>query len=85
MRKLYKFYTWMLVVTSFLSSNQYAKHEKYTVRNSGATSMTDKELEQIDAHRLQSYVTIANKLLCLSDAQIAELVSNHKEWSSGYG
>ncbi|MBP6869804.1 hypothetical protein KBC04_02900 [Candidatus Babeliales bacterium] len=41
--------------------------------------------DQIDKNRLRSYTTVANKLACLSDEQIADLVSNDKDWSSGYG
>lgn len=43
------------------------------------------KLAKLDEMRLASYNTVANKLSCLSDQQIAKLLSDDTTWSSGYG
>jgi len=78
---LNRFYAWLLVIASFVSIDQYAKHTKYQLKN--RTSQAT-ELERIDQNRLASYSTVANKLACLSDVQLAELISS-AAWSAGYG
>ncbi len=48
-------------------------------------SKEQRELKKIDTVRLESYNIVADKLACLSDQQIQELVSHDTEWQSGYG
>lgn len=79
---LNRFYACLLVIASFVSIDQYAKHTKYQLKN--RTSQAT-ELERIDQNRLASYSTVANKLACLSDVQLAELLSKVPEWSVGCG
>ena len=82
MPSLKNIYAWLLLITCFLSNNQYARHEKYKITSN---SVAHNELEQIDANRLQSYNIAANKLSCLSDLQLAELLSTVSQWSKGCG
>ena len=50
-----------------------------------AHKKVEHDLQRLDQRRLQSYNTVANKLACMSDQQITQLLSRNTQWEKGYG
>lgn len=85
--------TIMLGLMLLITSLQLNAHKKQESLKNKATAYqyasiqkdTDKQLEQIDKKRLASYTIVANKLACMSDQQINDLLATVPEWNTGWG